>query len=199
MTRLPRDPIHLRDGVTSLRVDACCLSHEQVTFDEGRAGRVSRGIGVEPALRRVGLCSAEHRAAQLSCAHTTARYVLGDAVLALHERGAVSDAEAGELQAEIESISESIHQTDWSKGEAEARYALMREHAAGIATSLPGMHETELWIAELVQRHLTCVERLQHLRDHLIRRLDTVLLSGGTAPETLAGLLDEGDTAGRQG
>ncbi|MGH7674952.1 MAG: hypothetical protein ACREMV_06740 [Gemmatimonadales bacterium] len=194
-----RDPISLRERVASLRVEACGLTHEQVIFDKGQARRVSRGVGVEPALRRVGLCSDEHRAGQLSCAHTTARYVLGDAVLALHERGAVSDDEARELRAEIESVSDSIHQTDWSKGEAEARYALMRERGAGTAASMPD--EMELRIAELIERHGRCVERLQHLREHILRSLDVSRFSGAIGPETHVWrpLLDEGDAAGRQG
>ena len=202
MTRLlaPDDAVfRLRDRVASLHVHACGLVHEQVIFEKERAKRLSRGIGVEPALARVGLCSDEYRARQLSCAHTTARYVLGDAVLALHDRGALADEEARELQAEIESISESIHRTDWSKGEAEARHALMRERAAATATSIFGLGETERWIAELVERHHRCVERLQRLREHILQRLDSVLVSGGIGPEGLARRpqLDEGDAAPR--
>ena len=203
MTRWPaRDAVlHLRDRVASLHVDACCLAHERVIFEKGSAKRLSRGVGVEPSLARTGLCPAEHRARQLSCAHTTARYALGESVLALHERGVLTDEEAREFQAEVDGISESIHQTDWNKGDAEARHALMREGAAGIETSILGVRETELWIAELVQRHHSCVERLQRLRKHILESLDTVLLSERTDPESLVGrpLLDEGDAAGSQG
>ena len=191
--------LRLRDQVASLHVHACGLAHERVIFETGQAKRLSRGIGVEPALLRTGLCPAEHRARQLSCAHTTARYALADAILALHERGALSDGEAHACQSEINSIADSIHQTDWSKGEAEARYALMQERAAEGATAVLGVPEAEQWIAELVERHQRCVEQLRRLQEHILQRLNSALLSGRIDPESPVGrqLLDEGDAAGR--
>ena len=187
MTRFPaRDSVpQLRDEVASFHAHACRLAHEQVIFEDGRAKRLSRGIGLEPALGRVGLCAAEHRARQLSCAHTTARYVLVDAVVVLQEHEILTAAEAQALRLEIEEISDTIHATDWSKGEAEACYALTRERAVDGVTS-----EAERRIAELVESHQRCVERLQRLQRHILDKLEEVLFS-------LVGqqLLDHDDTA----
>jgi hypothetical protein len=130
--------LRLRDQLVSLQVDACRLTHEQVIFEKGQAKRRSCGIGVEPAFCRIGLCPDRHRARQLSCAHTTARDVLADVLLALHERGVFSEGEAHAFRSEIQEIADVIHQTDWSKGEAEARYARLREHSAQSATPVLG-------------------------------------------------------------
>ena len=134
--------------------------------------RLSRGIGLEPALGRVGLCAAEHRARQLSCAHTTARYVLVDAVVVLQEHEILTAAEAQALRLEIEEISDTIHATDWSKGEAEACYARLRERAVVDGVTA----EAERRIAELVGNHQRCVERLQRLQRHILDKLEEVLL-----------------------
>ena len=197
MTRSPaRDSLlRLRDAIASLQVDACRLAHEQVIVVGGRVKRVSRGIGWEPALGRVGLCAAEHRARQLACAHTSARHVLADGVLVLQAREVLGAAEAQALRREIEEVSDTIHATDWSKGEAEARYALMRERSdAG------GVSEAEAQLAELVESHRRCVERLRRLQGHVVARPDAILSGTGPDPERPLGssLLDHDDAARRQ-
>ena len=151
------------------------------------AKRRSRGLGIEPALLRVGLCPAEHRARQLSCAHTTARYALENAILALRDHGALSEGESHALQAQLGHVSETIHQTDWSKGEAEARRALMKERTARRETPVLEAPEGERRIAELVERHQGCVEPLRNMRDQVLQqRLDAALLSRGGDPESPA-------------
>ena len=174
----------LREQVASLTVRPCRLAHEQVIVEDGQAKRRSRGLGIEPALLRVGLCPAEHRARQLSCAHTTARYALENAILALRDQGALSEGASHALQAQLGHISETIHQTDWSKGEAEVRHALIQERAARGETSVLEAPEGERRIAELVERHQGCIEPLRQMRDQILQRLDAALLSRGTDPET---------------
>ena len=174
----------LREQVASLHVRPCRLAHEQVILEDGKAKRRSRGLGIEPALLRVGLCPAEHRARQLSCAHTTARYALENAILALHDHGALNEGESHALQAQLGHISETIHQTDWSKGEAEAHHALMQERAARGETPVLEVPEGDRRIAELVELHQGCVEQLRHMHDRILRKLDAVLLSRDIDPES---------------
>ncbi len=164
--------LSIREQVASLHVRPCRLAHEQVIVEDGQAKRRSRGIGIQPALLRVGLCPAEHRARQLSCAHTTARYTLENAILALHDRGAIRDSEFHALQAALSHISETIHQTDWSNGEAETRYALMQERVAEGGPSVLEVPEGKRQIAELVERHQRCVEQLRQMRDQILQLLD---------------------------
>src|SRR3989337_863431 len=81
----------LREQVASLRVIRCRMLHERVRVEDGAARRVSRGEP-EPSLVRIGLCSPEVRARNLACGHTMARYVLLDAVQALHAAGSLPGA-----------------------------------------------------------------------------------------------------------
>ncbi|HVK94067.1 MAG TPA: hypothetical protein VM571_05010 [Noviherbaspirillum sp.] len=170
----------LRERVASLQVLPCRLAHEQVVLEHGFAKRRSRGIGIEPALVRTGLCPSGFRSRQLSCAHTTARYVLERAIDALEKKAVLSVDEAGRLRADLHRISNSIHQADWSKGEAEARYALLMEQ--GTMTETPvsaSLLAEQQRLTELGNHHHDAVQELRCLHSQLLGYLDSVLAGLG--------------------
>src|SRR4028119_1987478 len=82
----------LRDRIASLQVTRCRMFHERVRVENGAVLRVYRGEP-EAGVVRIGLCSPEVRARNLACGHTMARYILLDAVQALHAAGVLPDDE----------------------------------------------------------------------------------------------------------
>lgn len=153
----------LRDRIASLRVIRCRMIHERVRVEDGAVVRISRG-GAEPVVARVGLCAPEERARNLACGHTMARYLLLDAISALHGTGWLPDDAHHALADELGSVSNAIHLLDHRKGDAERTLAL----------SADGEGQAE--VKRMEAEHDAYAERLQALQRDVLERLDAALL-----------------------
>lgn len=161
----------LRDRVASLQVTRCRMVHERVRTENGRVVCVFRGEP-EPTPVRIGLCSPEARARNLACGHTMARYVLLDAVAALHSAGRLTDAEHDPLRQALERASDAIHLLDHRKGHAEKALALASEgdHASREGSAAE--------VRRLEEEHDACAERIRELRSAVLARLDAAVGDG---------------------
>jgi hypothetical protein len=157
----------LRDQIASLQVTRCRMFHERVRIENGAVLRVSRGEP-ESGVVRIGLCSPEVRARNLACGHTMARYLLLDAVQALHEAGVLPDAARAHLQREVESVSDAIHLLDHQKGHAERQLALSTE-----AKQQPREEAAE--VKRLEEQHDAYAEQIRELRREVLEHLDAML------------------------
>lgn len=164
----------LRDRIASLQVTRCRMFHERVRTENGAVLRVYRGEP-EPALVRVGLCSPEARARNLACGHTMARYVLLDAVHALHAAGKLPGGVHHTLSRALGSVSDAIHILDHRKGEAERRLALASE---GKQQPSERVAEVEL----LEEQHDAHAEQIRELRRVVLEHLDSALAATAAHP-----------------
>ncbi|MBD0319320.1 MAG: hypothetical protein ICV87_03240, partial [Gemmatimonadetes bacterium] len=156
----------LRDRIAELRVTGCRMSHERVRMENGAVLRVSRG-GAEQAVVRIGLCSPEVRARNLACGHTMARYLLLDALAALHTAGRLPGGAHDEVRAAVESVGDAIHLLDHAKGEAERRFALASElEPAGAAAALAAE------VRRLEEQHDAYAGQMRELRRAVLAYLD---------------------------
>ena len=157
----------LRDRIASLQVTRCRMSHERVRIENGAVLRVSRG-GTEQSLVRVGLCSPEVRARNLACGHTMARYVLLDAVGALHAAGCLPDDAHDELREALESVCNNIHLLDHQKGDAERELALASEMDLKERAS-------EEAVKRLEEQHDAFAGQMRELRGAVLAHLDAAI------------------------
>ncbi|HLL47814.1 MAG TPA: hypothetical protein VK399_13970 [Longimicrobiaceae bacterium] len=174
----------LREQVASLQVTRCRMFHERVRVENGAVLRVSRGEP-EPSPVRIGLCSPEVRARNLACGHTMARYVLLDAVRALHAAGRLPRAAHDPLEQALESVCNGIHLLDHRKGDAERQLALSseREHrsrgepAEDEATGEAARSAAE--VRRLEEQHDAYAEQIRELQGAVLAHLDAALIDGG--------------------
>lgn len=174
------DPIilsNLREQVASLQVLSCRLLHERVVVEDGVARRRSQGIGLEPLLVRIGLCSKQVRSRQLSCAHTLARDVFARAIATSEQQGVVSGEEANRWRDDLQRISHAIHSTDWAKSAAEIRYAQLQEQEAADGGAAASLQDIQWQLNELADRHQASVEELRRMHQQLLARIDSALSS----------------------
>ena len=156
----------LRDRIASLRVTRCRMFHERVRVEDGIVLRVSRGEP-EPVVVRIGLCSPEVRARNLACGHTMARYVLLDAVQALHAAGMLPDDARAGLQQRLTAVSDAIHLLDHQKGDAERQLALSCEGKQPC--------EGAAEVRRLEERHDAYAEQIRELQGEVLAHLDDAL------------------------
>ncbi|HEV2734140.1 MAG TPA: hypothetical protein VGV85_04845 [Longimicrobiaceae bacterium] len=174
----------LRERIASLQVTRCRMFHERVRVENGAALRVSRGEP-EPSLVRIGLCSPEARARNLACGHTMARYVLLDAVRALHAAGRLPEAAHDPLEQALESVCNAIHLLDHQKGDAERRLALSSERkhrSRGEAAEEEAASEAALSAAEvrrLEEQHDAYAGQIRELQGAVLAHLDAAIAGGG--------------------
>lgn len=181
MTADSLDSLHaLRNQVAALQVTRCRMVHERVRSENGSVLRVSRGEP-EPTLVRIGLCSPEVRARNLACGHTMARYVLLDAIRALHAAGRLPSAIHDPLHQAVESVSNAIHLLDHQKGDAERKLALSSERkhlSCERSTEEEAAHATMLSAAEvkrLEEQHDACAEQIRELRVAVLGHLEAAI------------------------
>jgi hypothetical protein len=175
---MPADSLEsLRDRIASLQVTRCRMFHERVRIENGAVLRVSRGEP-EPAVVRIGLCSPEVRARNLACGHTMGRYLLLDAVQALHAAGMLPEDARARLQRALGSVSDAIHLLDHQKGNAERHLALSTE-----AKHQPSDGAAE--VRRLEEQHEAYAEQIRHLQRTVLEHLDAAL-DGGRVPDLAA-------------
>lgn len=165
--------LSLRERIASLQVLPCRLAHEQVVLQDGLALRRSQGMGIEPALVRAGLCPGALRVRQLSCAHTSARNALMRAIETMGKESVLAEEDAERLKADLQRISDSIHETDWNKNASEARYALLLEKGP---EGMPALLDEKRRLAELASCHLAASEELSRMHGALLEYLDGALV-----------------------
>lgn len=174
----------LREQVASLQVTRCRMIHERVRVEDGAAMRVSRGEP-EPSLVRIGLCSPEVRARNLARGHTMARYVLLDAVQALHAAGSLPDAVHDPLREALESVCNAIHLLDHRKGEAERQLALSSETnhlsrgGAAEEEGTTGAARSAAEVRRLEEEHDAYAEQIRELRGAVLAHLDAAIIDSG--------------------
>jgi hypothetical protein len=161
----------LRDQIASLQVTRCRMFHERVRVENGAVLRVSRGEA-EPAVVRIGLCSPEVRARNLACGHTMARYVLLDAVQALHAAGTLPDDAHAHLRHALATVIDAIHLLDHEKGDAERQHALSSEGKQGPI-------ERDAEVRRLEAQHDGYAAEIAELQRTILAHLDAAL---GPAP-----------------
>lgn len=173
----------LREQIASLQVTRCRMFHERVRVENGAALRVSRGEP-EPSLVRIGLCGAEVRARNLACGHTMARYVLLDAVGALHVAGRLPEATHDPLKQALESVCNAIHLLDHQKGEAERQLALSSERkhrSRGGAAEEEGTSaatDSAAEVKRLEAQHDAYAEQIRELQGAVLAHLDAAIVDG---------------------
>jgi hypothetical protein len=165
----------LREQVASLQVTRCRMVHERVRIQDGIVLRAARG-GREPDLVRMGLCGPEVRGRNLACGHTMARYVLMDAVRALHAAGGLADGAYDPLVEALESIGNSIHLLDHQKGEAERRLALASERKG------PAERTIAAEIKDLEEQHDAYASQMRELHASVLAHLDAAIHLGAPEP-----------------
>jgi hypothetical protein len=170
MQAISLEPLRtLRDQIASLQVTRCRMFHERVRVENGVVLRASRGEQ-ETAVVRMGLCSPEVRARNLACGHTMARYVLLDAVQALHAAGMLPHAARDDLHQALTTVSDAIHLLDHQKGEAERQLALSSE-------GKPQPGERAAAVESLEERHDAYAEQIRELQRTVLAHLDAALAS----------------------
>jgi hypothetical protein len=160
---IPLEPealIALRRHVAALRAAACDMAHESIPA--GPDGAPVRSTRSPSGFARAGICTEAVRAGNLACSHTTARYLLRDAIMQLPGEGVEA------VIAALHDLEQAISLLDHRRYDAESRRASARLAAADDG---PGERE----IAALVAEHRACVARASELRDDVLRRIDEAL------------------------
>jgi hypothetical protein len=160
------------------------MLHERVRVENGAVLRVSRGEP-EPGLVRVGLCSPEVRARNLACGHTMARYVLLDAVRALHAAGRLPGDTSDRLRQALESVCNAIHLLDHRKGDAERQLALSSERKDGCCEGAAEEEGTSAAsgpaaeVERLEEQHDAYAGQIGELQGAVLAHLDAAIIGGG--------------------
>lgn len=167
----PEALIALRRRVGALRATPCGMAHESIPA--GPDGEPVRSARSPSGFARAGICPEAVRAAHLGCSHTTARYVLRDAVMQVPGGGADAVLSA------LHDLEQTISLLDHRRYDAESRRAGAR---------LAGGDDTtgERDIAGLVAEHRACVTRAAALRAEVLRRIDEALAASAGAPASAA-------------
>jgi hypothetical protein len=155
-----------RDRVAALRAPACDMAHEAIPRQPDGTPRPST---TSPSgYSRIGICAPSVRERHIGCSHTTARLVLGDALLALGDDDAP-------LVAALRDLENAISLLDHRRYDAETGYARAVDAGADMAA-------TRAAIDSLVAEHRACAARAAALRDAVLARLDAALAGQPAAP-----------------
>jgi hypothetical protein len=156
----PEALMALRRRVEALHASPCDMAHESIPA--GPDGDPVRSTYSPSGFARVGLCPEAGRATSLACSHTTARYVLRDAIKQVPGEGDEA------LIAALHELEQAISLLDHRRYEAESRRASATLVGADGAPA-------EREIAALVAEHRAAVTRAGELRDDVLRRIDDAL------------------------
>jgi hypothetical protein len=158
----------LRARVAALHAPPCGMAHESVP--SGPDGKPQRSSRSPSGFARAGICPESVRAGHLGCSHTTARYLLRDAMERLPGEPALLE--------ELHELEQAISILDHRRYDAESRRAtaIYAQEAEAIAPS-------EREIADLVAEHRGHVARAARLRADVLRRIDDALAAGQAGAE----------------
>jgi hypothetical protein len=159
----------LRALIAASRAVACGMVHEAVPRD---AAGQPRQHAVEPdGYARPALCSADRRATQLACSHSTARQPLRQAIVALQARDGADTAVLGTLLEDWVRLDAALGTLDHHRYAAETRLA------DGVRQGVTETIEEERSIAALVREHRDLARGLDALRDRVLAAIDRLPVS----------------------
>jgi len=156
--------VALRARVAALRAPSCAMAHESIAL--GPDARPVRSSLSPSGYARVGICPASTRANHVGCSHTTARYLLRDALDTLPD-----DADAA-LKDDLRALENAISLLDHRRYDAETRHAQALD--GGTPAEAAAARRV---IDDLVAEHRACAVRALALRDAVLARLDAALTS----------------------
>ena len=148
----------LRRRIATLQASACGMAHERIVA--GPDGRPVPNPMSSSGYRRPGICPAELRNRHIGCSHTTARYILRQAVELL--------GDGDDLLAELSRLENAISLLDHRRYDAESR-------RADAVSAGSDAQAAEREIAALVAEHRDHVEAAARLREEVLTRLDRVV------------------------
>ncbi len=159
----------LREEVASLQAVKCRMYHEKMQLKNGLP--VSAAVPAA-VFERVGFCSPAIRAKRMACAHTTARYVLRDAIQELQRLDSRNESMYQHWCNELNTVEDTIHATDHQKGQVEKEYATLLSKTSATPTQLA---QKQQLIEQLEQTHSQCVDEMEQVRQRILERLTDFL------------------------
>ena len=166
----------LHKTVSGLRAVSCRMHHEEVV-QTTHASHLSSEETSSSALQfeRRGFCPHDFRSRQLACGHTTARYILHDALQELKNAQSANNTEITEALQEWSNLDGSIGRLDHRKGEAEKIRAELEHQTCTSNPEFNTMEEIEGEIEEIGCTHKEYVERLENMRTNVLLWIEEVL------------------------
>lgn len=164
--------IEMKEKLGKLEAVKCGIAHEKVLIDEQTNLPITTYTG-EIVFERIGFCAPETRKKRISCSHTSAPYILQDALMLLEFEGA--DVEF--LKKEFFDVTNQICQLDHKKGDAEADLAKL---IAKKQTEPNQQTETEIAsanreIKKIENEHAESVDKIAKLRDRIILEIEKAI------------------------
>jgi hypothetical protein len=163
------DLAQLRALIAASRAVACGMVHESVPRDA--AGQPPQHAIEPDGYARPVLCSADRRATQLACSHSTARQPLRQAIVALQARDCADSAALDELLEDWIRLDAALGTLD------HRRYAAETRLADAVRDGLVGTLDGERSIAALVREHRDLARGLDALRDRVLAAIDRLPVS----------------------
>jgi hypothetical protein len=161
-----------RTRIAALRAPVCNMAHEAVRF--GPDGKPVANPRSPSGYARSGVCTEAVRAGHLGCNHTTARYLLRDALESCPHDG------NAELLAELNDLENAISLLDHRRYDAETRYA-----QAVAQSARADIAESQRAIGALEAEHRGYIARVLAVRAVVLVRLDAAI--GTQQADAMAG------------
>lgn len=166
----------LHKTVSELRAVCCRMHHEEVVQTTPASHLVSEETSTSALqFERRGFCPHDFRSRQLACGHTTARYILHDALQELKSTQSTNNAEITEALQEWNDLDGSIGRLDHRKGEAEKIRAELEHQTCTSNPEFKTMEEIEREIEQIGFTHKEYVERLESMRKKVLLWIEEVL------------------------
>jgi hypothetical protein len=159
----------LRKEIGELEAVKCQMYHEKMKLDVA-SNLFLLSTAPDALFERTGFCSLAVRKQRIACAHTTARYLLREALSLLQKQDGQNNTIYDKWWQELNQLEDSMHSTDHQKGDLEKEYAVLWnsgqiEEARNLASQ----------IKELEKIHSDCVDQIDRLRYDIIHKIDDVI------------------------
>lgn len=166
---MPEELESLCQQLAGFEISLCDMVHERIRRIPGSEQPVLSSL-TEHGYKRVEYCSSDIRTPRLGCAHTMARFRLGDILDAVC--GTYVDAEQiRQWKTRLKKIDDSIICVDRQKSDAELAHAqrCVACHQSPDDKSLREQLENQAGhIRTLVEAHRQCVKQVEDLRDEVL-------------------------------
>lgn len=159
----------LRQQLRELKAIKCEMYHEKMKLDVASNLFVSNA-NPDALFERTGFCSLTIRKQRIACAHTSARYLLREALSVLKAQDTQNPIFYSSLEQELNRLEDTIHSTDHQKGNLEKEYATLWNNA-----QIEEVRKLALRITELEKIHSDCVDQIDRLRYDIIHKIDNVI------------------------
>ena len=166
----------LCEKLASLEAVKCGMAHEAVQRDAQTGLPIHQPCGYQ----RNPLCDDAIRRQRIGCGHTSARYVFGDVLDALADRGDVPENMIDGWRMRWQELDLAVSMTDHRKGDAERDLAEVIERTLALPaddhTSRQSAEEErqaiEGRIEQIIADHGRHVDDLVSLRDEILKAAD---------------------------